>query len=204
MPRQAKYLCLKFKKRSSELDAIRVKMESLLRSGALDAIDVEEVYSGLFLDIFTDFEALIENLFFGLVSRELHTVVNPVNRKIIIRPISMIRDVVFAGKPYLDWLPYDERTIPRAKRFFQNGEPFTLLNLDPHKTDLQNYHLIRNALAHKSDSATKKFENFIQGLTLLPREKTPCGYLRSVPYGSQTQYEIVVINLQIMANTLCA
>jgi hypothetical protein len=126
MPRQAKKLSLRFNKRARELNAIRMKMESLFRSGELNAIDVEEVYSGIFLDIFTEFEALLENLFLGLLSRELYTVANPVTRRVIIKPVSMIRDVVFAGKPYLDWLPYTDCTIPRANRFFLDGKPFTI------------------------------------------------------------------------------
>ena len=203
MPRQAKKLSLKLSKRANELNVIRKRMERLLVNGALNVTDVEEVYAGIYLDIFTEFEALIESLFLGLVSRELYTVVNPLTLKVVINPASAIRDIVFAGKPYVDWLPYPDHTIPRARIYFDDGKPFTLLS-DSHKGDLKNYHLIRNVLAHKSDLATKKFENVISGLPLLPREKTPCGYLRSIPSGRQTQYEIIVINLQLIANTLCA
>lgn len=203
MPRQAKKLSLKFTKRAHQLNGVRKKMEKLFINGELDVVDVEEVYAGLFLDIFTEFEALIENLFLGLLSGELYAVANPVKKTIFIKPVSKIREVVFAGKPYLDWLPYRECTIPRAKRFFHNGIPFTILN-DLQNIDLKRYHLIRNALAHKSDSATKKFEESIRGLPLLPEEKTPCGYLRSIPHHRQTQYKIAVVNLQVIANTLCA
>jgi len=203
MPRQAKKLSLKFSKRARELNVIRRKMEILCRKGDLNVIDVEEVYAGIFLDIFTEFEALIENLFLGLVSGELYSVVYSIQRKVKIIPDSMVREIVYAGKSYLDWLPYKDNTIPRAKIYFNKGEPFTLLD-DQQKANLQNYHFIRNALAHKSDSATKKFEDSIRGLPLLPSEKTPTGYLRSIPHKPQTQYQIAVINLQIIANTLCA
>jgi hypothetical protein len=179
-------------------------MERLLRRGELSVIDVEEVYAGIFLDIFTEFEALIEALFLGLVSRELRTVINPVTQIVTIKPAAKIREIVFSGKSYLDWLPYTDYTIPRAKMYFADGKPFSLLTVSQ-KDSLKSYHLIRNALAHKSDSATKKFSDMISSLPLLPNEKTPCGYLRSIPgVRRQTQYEIAVINLQLIAKSLCA
>ncbi|MDP8286693.1 MAG: hypothetical protein RAP03_08445 [Candidatus Electryonea clarkiae] len=203
MPRKAKTLSIKFNKRIRELNTIRLKMETLFRQGIIDPVDVEEVYAGIFLDIFTEFEALIDNLFFGLVEGEFYSVSNNVQCRVEIIPKSMVRDIVFAGKKYLDWLPYTERTIPRAKRFFNKGIPFTLLD-EQQESDLKNYNLIRNSLAHKSDSATTKFKNVISGLPLLPNEKTPTGYLRSIAHHKKTQYEIAIKSLQFMAEVLCA
>lgn len=203
MRRQSKKLSIAFSRRARELNVIRRKMEDLLRQSKLNVMDVEEVYAGIFLDIFTEFEALIEKLFLGLLSKELYSVSGVISPKIRIKPNSMLREVVFSGRAYLDWLPYGKYTTARAGMYFTNGEPFTLLS-NSQRGKLDCYGLIRNALAHKSDSATRNFENFISGLPLLPREKTPMGYLRSVPRGAETQYEIAVIELEMMANTLCA
>jgi len=66
-------------------------------------------------------------------------------------------------------------------------------------------HLLRNAVAHKSDSAKSKFEASIQAIPLLPQEKTPIGFLRSKPHGVSglTQYQIAVLDLEAIAQKLC-
>jgi hypothetical protein len=105
---------------------------------------------------------------------------------------------------YLDWLPFQEHTIQRAKRFLHEGEPFSLLD-DNEKGILKKYHLLRNAVTHKSASAKAKFEAVIGNPALTPREKTPKGYLRVLTYGpgGLTQYQIAVIELQAIATKLC-
>ncbi len=119
-------------------------------------------------------------------------------------PATKAQEVVFEGKSYLDWLPFPEYAIPRAKRFLHNGEPFSLLD-DNEKATLKKYHLLRNAVAHKSASAKAKFEAVIGNPALTPREKTPKGYLRTLPYGpgGLTQYQIAVAELQAIATKLC-
>ena len=109
------------------------------------------------------------------------------------------------GRPYLDWLPYKDQTIPRARNYFNDGKPFTLLT-PSQESNLDDYCTIRNALAHKSDSARTKFQRLISGLPLLPHEKSPAGYLRSRPYSmsKQTQYEIAVLELANIANVICS
>jgi hypothetical protein len=101
-------------------------------------------------------------------------------------------------------IPFPDYTIPRAKRFLHNGEPFSLLD-DNEKGILKKYHLLRNAVAHKSASAKSKFEAVIANMALTPREKTPKGYLRVLPYGpgGLTQYQIAVTELQAIAAKLC-
>lgn len=205
MPSKTTVLSDKFISRAHELESTRAKIEILFSNGNVDIVDVEQVYAGLFLDIFTEFESLIEELFLGLLVGKLYSPTQAIARKVKFTPSIMGRTVVFGGKDYLSWLPYDNHTVERAKIFFDNGHPFNLLN-NSQKDNLKNYHTIRNAIAHKSDFAHKKFQRFISPLTLLPREKTPIGYLRSKPSAAsnQTQYEIVVIELEVMANRICA
>jgi hypothetical protein len=179
-------------------------MENLLITGQISLEDIEQVYTGLYLDIFTEFEAVIETLFLGLLSGSLYSKRLTIQRKAKVQPVSMTRPVVFGMKSYLDWLPYKDHTLPMAKYFFVDGKPFTLL-IASQISDLDDYHVIRNAMAHKSDYASSKFQKVIEGLPLLPMEKSPAGYLRSKPYAgsSQTQYEIAVLQLQNMVMIIC-
>jgi len=179
-------------------------MESLFNARHIEVADIEQVYVGLYLDIFTEFEATIENLFLGFLDGSLYSRTYSIRRKAKIKPASMTRQIIFIGRQYLDWLPYRDQTIPRAKRYFDDGKPFTVLT-PTQKSNLDDYCTIRNALAHKSISATTKFQALISGLPLLPIQKSPAGYLRSKPYSAsqQTQYQIAVLELANIANVLC-
>lgn len=204
MPKPTQSLATEFIRRTNILEASRAKMETLCTAGNIAQTDIEQVYAGLFLNTFTEFEALIEDLFLGLLMGKLYSKTYTIVKRVRIKPVSLTQEIVFHGRHYLDWLPYVQFTLPRAKRYFVNGEPFKQLD-DAQIKSLQEYHMIRNAIAHKSDNSQKKFQNIISGLTLLPHEKTPAGYLRSRPRGTgQTQYEIAVIELEVIAKKLCA
>ena len=196
MPRLTNSLAVTFVSRSRALEKTRSKMEALLGAGYIGLADIEQVYVGLYLDIFTEFEATIENLFLGLLTGSLYSRTYFIRRQAKIKPVSMTRQVIFMGRSYLDWLPYREQTIPRARNYFDDGKPFTLLT-SSQESNLDDYCTIRNALAHKSDSARTKFQRLINALPLLPHEKSPAGYLRSRPYSTskQTQYEIAILEL---------
>lgn len=204
MPRLTNSLAVTFVSRSQALEKTRSKMETLLGTRHIGLADIEQVYVGLYLDIFTEFETTIENLFLGLLTGSLYSRTYSIKRQAKIQPVSMTRQVIFMGRPYLDWLPYKDQTIPRARNYFDGGKPFTLLT-PSQESNLDDYCIIRNALAHKSDSARTKFQRLISGLSLLPHEKSPAGYLRSRPYSTskQTQYEIAVLELANIANVLC-
>ncbi len=204
MPKPINNLAEEFIDKSNELESTRKKIDELLLNDSLSAADVEQVYAGLFLDIFTEFEALIEDLFIGLLTGKLYTnppVKNP--RKLKIVPASSTLEVLLNGKPFLDWLPYEDNTKKRANLFFTDGKPFSKLT-DEQIKSLKDYHFVRNALVHKSKAAHKKFEIIIKDLTLLPNEKTPAGYLMSKPQGIATQYQIAVAELGVMVKTLCS
>ena len=205
MPRLTNSLAVTFVSHSQALEKTRSKMEILLGAGHIELTDIEQVYVGLYLDIFTEFEATIENLFLGLLTGYLYSRTYSIKRQAKIQPVSMTRQIIFMGRPYLDWLPYKDQTIPRARNYFNDGKPFTLLT-PSHESNLDDYCTIRNALAHKSDSARTNFQRLISSLPLLPHEKSPAGYLRSRPYSTskQTQYEIAVLELANIANVLCS
>lgn len=186
-------LAQRFNRQVSSLEATRQKTESLFSRNELNADDIEHVYSGLFIDVFTEIEALIEALFIGLLAGTLYS------------PSTETRNIVFGGRSCLDWLPYKNDTLKRAKLYFHGPEPFDILN-PTEKSNLRFYHIIRNALAHKSEKAMREFNNLIAGFPLLPHEKRPGGFLRSRPSSAspQTQFEIAVLELRVIAGKICA
>lgn len=204
MPRLTKRLHENFEQQLVSIEATRSKMENLFHSHQINNLDIEHVYAGLFMELFTDFEALLEELFFGLLNGRLFTKVYPVVKKANITPITEIKNIVFGGKAFVNWLPYKDYTLPRAKLFIDAGEPFSQLT-NPDIQKITNYHIVRNAIAHKSENSLDKFNSIISALPLLPSEKTPTGYLRSKPtVAGQTQFEIAAIELKTLTYTLCA
>lgn len=203
MPSLAVRLHEKFQGRTTSIESTRNKMEGLLSSGAIDLQDIEHLYAGLYMELFTEFESLLEELFFGLYDGTYISKHYTIIRKSKIAPISEIQPIVYGGKAYVNWLPYDENTLKRAKLFFQLGEPFQQLTT-AEKKSITNYHIIRNAIAHKSPNSLDQFNRIISGLPLLPREKTPTGYLRSRPGGiGQNQFQIAIVELKLLTNKLC-
>lgn len=205
MPKHSKTLHLEFIRKIKELDETRSRFEAAHANGIVTDIDIVQAYAGLYLDLFTEFEALIENLFLGLLSGSVSHGDRLVKRKVKIKPVSEIENVVRGEKRrYLDWLPYKENTVERAKIYFNNGIPFSRLDqID--KDRIHNYQVIRNAIAHKSKKADNAFKQVIEGLTLSPVEETPSGYLRNIPNPSSghTQLEIIAIYLTTVSNKLC-
>jgi hypothetical protein len=186
------------------LENTRSRMESLFSSSQINFSDIEHVYSGLYLSTFNKFEEILEDLFIGLLSGTYYSKTNTIQCLLKVKPIDMTSNVVLGGKAYVDWLPYDRHTNPRAKNFFLNGTPFSLVTKNQ-RDNLEDYCIIRNALAHKSDAAHIKFQSMISTLPLLPQERTPAGYLRSKPSTTspQTQYQIASLELENIVYTLC-
>lgn len=203
MPSHTVRLHEKFEIRTNSIERTRAKMERLIVQGHIDNHDIEHLYAGLYMELFTEFESLLENLFFGLYTGSFVSPTNTIIRKSKITPSSEIQPVVYGGKSYVNWLPYKEHTLKRAKLFFDAGEPFQQLT-NNENNKISDYHIIRNAIAHKSPNSLDKFNQVISTLALLPRERTPTGYLRSMPQGSgQTQFEIAIVELKLITQKLC-
>lgn len=208
MPRTSYDLEYEFSDHLNILEKTCLKTEELLAGGKIALDDIEQVYNGIYISLLTAFEKFLEDLFLGLLSGDI---VHNSPSVIPIFPRShgqMARDILLIrnshSRDYLDWLPYD-RTVARAKAFFKKGEPFTLLS-EEYKDDLTRYWCIRNAIVHKSQYSQRMFEeNAISDSPLRPEERTPVGYLRSVfrTGPTQTQYELVIQKLKLIARTLC-
>lgn len=205
MPKRSTTLRGEFAQRITDLNSTRSHFEIAFSNGTISDVDIIQGYAGLYLDLFTEFENLIENLFIGILGGTVSHTDNTIIRKVRIKPVREIEIVIKGEKrSYVDWLPYKENTVERAKIYFDNGRPFTNLTT-LQKDKLTNFHKIRNAIAHKSKKVNDQFQTIIQGLTLLPVEKTPAGYLRNIPNTTTglTQLEIISNELLGIANSLC-
>lgn len=186
------------------LDQTRRKVESLFGGGALVRRDIQQVYAGLYLDAVTSFENLIEKLFIGLLAGNVTSTNAAVVPRVTFGSSIVTREIVFGGRNYVDWLPFDF-TEKRAKAFFRNGMPFTSL-VKSDKGEIDRFLAVRNAIAHRSTHSQHVFEQKVVGSTpTTQREKTPAGYLRSVFRVSptQTRYESLVGDMATVAQKLC-
>ena len=206
MPKDAIELANDFSAHVRYLDTTRRKLERLFAMGVVVKRDIDQVYSGIYMECLTSFERLIEDLFIGLLSNRLVTSQTDTVPLVEFRNKQAIRPMVYAGRNYVDWIPYHQ-TEERAKIFFRNGQPFTNLNAHD-KNVIGQCTYVRNAIAHKSLRAKKVFDE--QVLSRLPplmaREKTPTGHLRSVFRNNpmQTRYENYVFEMTALARKLCS
>jgi len=186
------------------IELTRSKMEQLFSRKIIVRRDIEFIYEGIYLNAITHFENFIENLFINLLSNKAEHPSRDVKPKLLFSSTVICRDIVCAGKSYVDWFPYDF-TIKRAKVYFKKGLPFTALE-KADKKGISEILYIRNAIAHKSKHSVKMFtKHLIDGLILTPREKTPAGFLRSNYAASppQTRYEFLIFQIVQIARKLC-
>lgn len=203
MPKRTTTLYNDFLTKVNELNGVRLNFENARAAGSINDIEILQAYAGLFFELFTNFEGKIEELFIGLLKGEVTHPQTAVQRKLKISPSVETENALLGGENYLKWLPLSI-TIKRAQIFFVNQLPFSLVT-GQNIQFLANYQTIRNAIAHKSKSAMAKFNSLIAPLTLLPQERTPAGYLRSIPnpVANQTQLEIISVVLLKVLHILC-
>lgn len=205
MPKFSTTLRNEFALRISQINSTRVNFENAFNHRQISDVDIIQGYAGLYLDLFTEFENLIESLFIGILSGSVSSPNNTVIRKVRIKPVTEVEGVIMGEKrTYVDWFPYKENTIKRAQIYFDQGRPFTNLT-NFQKDKLAKFHKIRNAIAHKSKKVDTQFQTIIAGMTLSPVEKTPSGFLRSIPNAATglTQLQIISDELLAISNNLC-
>jgi len=145
----------------------------------------------------------MEDLFVGLLAGGITPGKN-VHPRVKFHSHSVARDVMLGGRAYVDWLPYNF-THNRAEAFFRGAFPFCNLDKSDRKL-LERIVLVRNAVAHQSRAARLKFEDEVIGTTpVLPIERTPAGFLRTVfrTAPDQTRYEEIATACAILARKLC-
>lgn len=184
------------------LEQTRAKMERLYAQSMVAKRGVEHIYGAIFLGAYTSLEAMLEDLFFKLLTSRLRAP-HSVQSKAVFRSDLAARAVVLGDRKYLDWVPY-ERTLKRAESFFYGGRPFS--RLSPNDiARIKAVCVIRNAIAHKEGHARRLFDReIVSANTLAPRERTPTGYLRSLHSTSPnvTRYEQLIGDLTSIARNL--
>ena len=186
------------------LEHTRANMENLFRSSLIPKRDVEHLYGAIFLAVYAAFEAMVEDLFLKLLTRRVSGP-RSVRSKAEFGSYSVARAIAFGGRPYVDWVPYDN-TLKRAELHFYGARPFSKLS-QHEKGVIKDVCTIRNAVAHQSGYARKVFDrHIIARLTLAPRERTPTAFLRSLHSSAPdvTRYEELVSELISIARNLVA
>src|SRR5258707_3362966 len=101
-------------------------MEHLYSQSRIAKRDVEHIYGAIFLAAYASFEGMLEDLFLKLLSARVRPQ-SSVRSKAAFRSDLATREVVFGGRKYVDWVPYDW-TTKRAWIFFSGRRPFTKLD----------------------------------------------------------------------------
>ncbi|MFN8204569.1 MAG: hypothetical protein U0S48_18590 [Solirubrobacteraceae bacterium] len=147
----------------------------------------------------TAFEDYLEAAFFEVMLAAPSAA--GVVRRAEFRSAKVLREFVLNGRPYVNWLPYG-RTEERAKIYLRGSRPFHI----PTKTDkrqMDDWMVIRHAIAHTSREARRRFERrVLAGVPLPPRERTPAGYLRSTLRPGQTRFENITATMGAIAAKL--
>ena len=133
-----------------------------LSSNRDDARARDYVIQGLYLVGVRSFENFIEGQIVGLATGKLSwkpRVIGPARCNCTTRfnekRLSFANELIFAGKEYADYLPY-QRTTSIAKRIFVSGRPFSLLG-DNEKSTINRCIKVRHYIAHNSDHAARDF-----------------------------------------------
>jgi hypothetical protein len=159
-------------------------MEVLFRKEEITLRDINSVYESLFLRAVIGFELFCDGLFFSILDGSVRYSSRRALSMLSARSGKAARRIVLGTRNYLDWIPYDKMS-KTVRVYLRDGKPFTNLD-DKHdptvkllKDSLETIVIIRNAIAHESASAIRKFESAIGRRNLRPRERTPGAYLRS-------------------------
>ena len=201
MPNEPKILARQLTSNYKSLDLTRRRVDKLFDNKQITLRDKKQFYEGLYLKTHVLFESFLEKLFYGLLV-ENSSIETPsrVVPRISIKSYVIARDLVQAGKDYIDWIPY-ERTMEAAKLYFRNGEPFCGLN-HGETQDIYKSHVMRNVIAHESRHSLNKFEQHLIGSTnISSSERKPAGYLMGIYATSpnQTRYELYAAKLRQIA-----
>ena len=140
-------------------DELISKLTRLHYDGILDENEYLETLSGPIMSYFNNFELYIEKLFLGLITSEIG-MASPIAVKFTLTGAdkeSDCRDILAGQSNYIAWMPYDG-TLALSKKVFAQDSPFVNLTQSD-KDNLSKIYMARNAIAHGSKYALKKFFN---------------------------------------------
>lgn len=178
-------------------------METLASNHSIPVSDLKYVYAGAFISFMTETEQRIQELFMGLVMQRIAHPRLSIRPLVAIRSESVLRKVLIGERSFADWLPYDTTTRKRTKAFLSSGEPFRSLS-GPHRKSLERASVLRNAIAHQSGSARRRFiETFVEGKALPVSEQNPAGYLRGYHAPGQRRINLIFSEVTQAIGSLC-
>lgn len=199
--RKASGVAAEFQRRVARLNSTRERIELAHRAGVLHVADVEASYAGLFLQAVVAYETAIEDFVLGLLVRPggVKSKDAKVRARVTVRSFAHALELASGpGSRYPSWIG-DQDLKSIAEMLLNRGLPFkrTAPVLDWNYVKKSRY--IRNAIAHPSEHAQKKFEkHVVQGVPLPRRERTVAGYLRGRSTGAaQTRWELFVAGLNL-------
>lgn len=193
-----------FESRIIQLEYTRKNIENTFTNNNLALRDVKYVYESLFINIVNLFEQSIEELFIGLLTNRIKHNQYIIHPRVTFNSQMVARDVIKSNNKYIGWLPY-QNTKDLAKIYFRAGRPFSFPD-HIQMGALTHMLTIRNAIAHKSRVALDKFHNnIISNQILLPREKSPAGFLRSQfrATPNQIRHQHYLRSLASIMETIC-
>lgn len=205
MTKPAPELRTKLINKFKRLNYTRKKIDSLYDKNLIVNRDIDFVYDSLFLSAVSYFENFIEELFIEL-SCDNYSGSSTTKQTQIFPNKPLARKIIFSGKKYVDWFPYD-RTTNRAKIFFRNGHTFTNLSVSQKNLINNEILVIRNFIAHRSVHAKKRFNDEIVSLySLRPNQSKPAKFLRSIyrSHPRQTRFENYLFEMSAISNVLVA
>jgi len=184
---------------SSVADANSAYLKSsLLRSTRDDVIELALVRAlGLF-------EEFVGDLFFLALQGRLGQEVVPIMAANTDQEASLIVAGVDASADsrYVNWLPFKERVMPRAKRLLVSAQPFgRLAYRTSERNSLGELALVRNRIAHDSPVARRKFEDLARSKGY-PSARA-ADYLGSTR-GVDAEISLALVQLQLIADGLAA
>lgn len=192
----------RFHRTLRNLNVTRIRMELLYRRGDIVLRDLDSIYESLFLRSVTSFELFLEELFIGVLRGKVAHSSCVVERRMHAKSDKALMEIILQGGDYLDWLPFN-KTEDRAKIYLEGGRPFSLIS-DGDRSQIKCVSTIRNAIAHTSSYALRKFQNQVVGQQkVLPHERKPAGFLRTQYRMGQTRFEGYISDLGRIAKTLC-
>lgn len=190
-------------RRSRGLDQHLGRVEHSASMQHLTRTDLERIYCGAFMSYITFLERSIERAFLGLLMGRFTSQQSAVRSLVRIESEQVARAVVNGGRSYVDWLPFEDHTKPRAKAFFSRGKPFTDLQAAD-RAVLRRAHAVRNAIAHESSAAVRRFRReCVDGLALPPNQRRPGGYLRGHHAVGQSRIQFMMAEGNAVMYRLC-
>jgi hypothetical protein len=178
------------------------RVERLQQSRLLLVSDVHKAYEGALLTWNTTFEKQLEFLFLGLLTGRLKIRGGSVRPRLRVDSTTVAFDIMKGNSRFVDWLPINS-TVKRAQLVFAGGRPFDLLQPADHDA-FATLHKVRNAIAHRSGPAMKKFkDDLIAGHDLPPAQHSPAGYLRGSHTQGVTRMIYLITQTTVAMNRFC-